>query len=97
MVVVTVGCVIVVELGPWVVTVVSGPAVWLVVVVVCGPEVVVVEVVEDASGCPPLADLPAIVFQDDKHRKDVCLGNASVEKRCFREIDSADFGAREMV
>jgi hypothetical protein len=51
--VVTVGCMIVVDCGPKCCTVTPWPgAVEVVVVVVCGPEVVVVEVDDDANGRP---------------------------------------------
>jgi hypothetical protein len=63
-VVVIVGDVVVVDCGPEWWTVVPCPgSVEVVVVVVCGPEVVVVETVEDASGCPcspcPLSMIPS--------------------------------------
>jgi hypothetical protein len=51
--VVTVGCVIVVDCGPKCCTVTPWPgAIEVVVVVVWGPEVVVVEVDDDANGRP---------------------------------------------
>jgi hypothetical protein len=96
---VIVGWVTVVELGPWVVTVAPGPAEELVVVVVCGPEVVVVDVVADTSGWPdPSERLSAMISQQtDTVGRRCCLRQAPFENRCFCGISSAELGARGMM
>lgn len=73
-----VGWAIVVELGPWVVTVAPGAAEELVVVVVWGPEVVVVEVVEDSSGWPSAERLSAMVSQENTRRGKVWVETGSL-------------------
>lgn len=75
-----------------------GPVDVLVVVVICGPEVVVVvEVAEDANGRPLSEGWSAIASQGTNTVKRCCLRYALFENRCFGEIDSAELGARGMM
>jgi len=98
---VVVGWVMVVELGPLLAMVAPGPADVLVVMVVCGPEVMVVvvdvEVAEDTSGRPLLEGWSPIAFQKTNTIKRCCLRYVPFENQCFGEIDSAELGARGMM
>ena len=82
----------VMESGPCVVTVAPGPAEVLVVVVLCGPEVVVVEVVEDTSGWPSSARWSAIVADRTNTTRRCCLRHAPLEIDVLAKLIALSLG-----